>query len=58
MAVPKRKLSKARTRRRRATWRLAVPTLVACPRCKALNPSHQVCANCGFYAGREVRSVE
>ena len=35
MAVPKGKVSKARRdKRRSATWKLAQPTLVQCPKCE------------------------
>lgn len=54
MAVPKRKTSKARQRSRSANWRLEVPNLSACPRCKELRPPHFVCPNCGYYRGRDV----
>ena len=33
MAVPKRKMSKARRDRRRANWKLSVPGMVECPQC-------------------------
>lgn len=33
MAVPKRKMSKARRDRRRANWKLEAPGYVACPQC-------------------------
>lgn len=55
MALPKRKLSRSRTRHRRANWlRTAVPTVVDCSRCKAPTRPHTVCATCGSYDGRTV----
>jgi len=54
MGVPKRKRSKQRNRRRRATQKLAVPKLVRCPQCRALTVSHRVCPECGYYKGKEV----
>ena len=33
MAVPKRKMSKARRDRRRANWKLSVPGMVDSPQC-------------------------
>ena len=54
MAVPKRKRSKERNRRRRAQQKLKKVTLVLCPNCKSLKPSHRVCPVCGYYAGRQV----
>ena len=59
MAVPKRKLSRSRTRRRKAQWlRTSVPTYAVCKRCKAPTRPHTVCATCGTYAGREVVEVD
>ncbi len=58
MAVPKRKWSKARTGKRRANWKLAIPTLVSCPQCHALKMPHKVCKDCGYYKGKEVMEVE
>lgn len=54
MALPKKKVSKARRDKRRANWKLAVPGLVACPQCRELKLPHVVCASCGYYKGREV----
>lgn len=59
MAVPKRKMSRSRTRHRRAQWRrIAAPTNATCKRCKAPTRPHTVCATCGTYDGRTVLEVE
>lgn len=59
MAVPKGKVSKARRdKRRNANWKLAIPGVVACPKCGEPRLSHRVCKACGTYNGREVISVE
>ncbi|HZW97259.1 MAG: 50S ribosomal protein L32 [Clostridiaceae bacterium] len=58
MAVPKRKWSKARSRRARSNWKISAPNLVECPQCKSLAAAHRVCKNCGYYKGREVISVD
>ncbi len=59
MAVPKRKLSRSRTRHRRSNWlRLPKPTYATCQRCKSPIRPHTVCGVCGFYAGRQVVEVE
>ena len=57
MAVPKRKMSRANTRARRAQWKAAPPTLVVCanPACEALHPPHTVCPECGQYGPRNGR---
>ena len=54
MAVPKRKMSKARRDSRRANWKLAAPALVECPQCHELKRPHHVCTECGYYDGKEV----
>ncbi len=55
MAVPKRKVSKARRDKRRSSvWKLKLPGMVECPQCHEMKLSHRVCKNCGFYDGKEV----
>ncbi len=54
MAVPKRKVSKARRDKRRANWKVSAPAMVECPNCHELTAPHKVCANCGYYDGKEV----
>lgn len=55
MAVPKRKVSKARRDKRRSSvWKLGTPGMVECPNCHELTAPHKVCSNCGFYDGKEV----
>lgn len=57
MANPKQKFGKSRTRKRRANWKAEAPSLVACPKCKAMKMPHSVCGECGYYDGREVVKV-
>ncbi|HEY4456738.1 MAG TPA: 50S ribosomal protein L32 [Pseudonocardiaceae bacterium] len=56
MAVPKRKMSRANTRARRAQWKASAPTLVTCSNrgCKAPKLPHVACPTCGQYDGRQV----
>ena len=59
MAVPKRKVSKARRDKRRSShWKLSIPGVVACPKCGAPRLPRGACKACGTYNGREVLSVE
>jgi len=55
MISPKRRTSKARRdKRRRQTWKIAMPNLVTCTKCGELVKSHYVCKACGSYNRREV----
>jgi large subunit ribosomal protein L32 len=57
MAVPKRKSSKCRIRRRKASHRHSLPAAGKCPDCGAAKELHRVCAACGKYRGRQVLTV-
>ena len=55
MAVPKKRASKARTRRRHSiNGRLTVANLAVCDNCGASKLPHRVCLKCGFYRGKQV----
>jgi large subunit ribosomal protein L32 len=54
MGVPKRRTSKTRKNSRRATYKLAGQTIVACPHCHEPKMSHRVCPSCGYYDERKV----
>ncbi|MBK34245.1 MAG: 50S ribosomal protein L32 [Gemmatimonadetes bacterium] len=58
MAHPKRRSSNSRTGKRRANWKLRAVNASPCPNCGASRLSHRVCANCGYYNGREVTEGE
>lgn len=58
MAVPKRKVSKARRDKRRANWKLTAPQLVRCPECGAYRMPHRICPACGKYNGRSYAATE
>lgn len=59
MAVPKRKTSKARKRKREsANMRMEAPNLSVCPQCHEPKRPHRVCSSCGFYNKKEVLDVE
>lgn len=53
-ALPKKKLSKARTRSRRSKFVAKIPALTKCPNCGEPALPHQVCVACGFFRGREI----
>ena len=58
MAVPKGKISKARKHARRANWKLSLPGMTKCPKCGEMKLAHRMCKACGYYNGREVKSVK
>jgi large subunit ribosomal protein L32 len=58
MALPKVKVSKSRSRRRRSHLALDPVQLQPCPHCKKPCRPHHICGNCGYYAGREVLKTE
>ena len=58
MALPKRRHSAARGRKRRTHWKIKATSLTPCPQCKQLKLPHQVCLVCGYYAGRQVMEIK
>jgi len=58
MAVPKRRTSKSKKRKRRNHYRAHPVAVQACPRCGSPRRSHRVCPECGFYAGKKVVEVK
>lgn len=58
MAVPKKRMSRARTASRRAQWDvITVPAVGKCYNCGAAARPHRVCGTCGFYRGKQVLTV-
>lgn len=59
MAVPKRKVSRARRdKRRSAVWKLSAPAFSRCRQCGELKVAHRVCPSCGYYNGKAVINTE
>jgi large subunit ribosomal protein L32 len=58
MAVPKRKVSKARRDKRRAHQGLSAASVSYCPQCNEPKLPHRVCPHCGMYNGKQVLEVE
>lgn len=63
--TPKKKTSKARTRRRYGSFKTKVlnklsnaAKLVTCPSCGSKCVSHTACPDCGKYRGRQVISKQ
>jgi large subunit ribosomal protein L32 len=57
MAVPKRRKSRSKGRMQARTHKRALPGVRKCPQCGAVAEPHRVCRACGYYAGRQVLSV-
>ena len=58
MPVPKKRMSKAKSRSRRASaWTLDAPPRSVCPRCGSAKVPHVVCPVCGWYKGRQAVEV-
>lgn len=55
---PKRRHSKARKGKRRASIHLQIPRVLTCKNCGSSILSHTVCANCGYYKGKQVVAVK
>jgi large subunit ribosomal protein L32 len=58
MAVPKKRVSKQRKRKRRGAHKAEVPGLSRCPKCGDSKLPHRVCPSCGTYKGQQVLEVE
>ena len=58
MALPKKRHSSARGRRRRTHWKIKALNLIPCPQCKHLRLPHRVCPICGNYGGRQAIEIK
>jgi len=54
MAVPKRRHSSTRGKKRRTHWKLVRPGLNNCTHCGAPRQPHRICGACGYYKGEEI----
>lgn len=52
MALPKRKVSRSKSRKRRTHYKVFAPALSLCSNCGELKPPHRACPSCGYYKGR------
>jgi large subunit ribosomal protein L32 len=58
MAVPKKRVSKQRKRKRRGNHKAEAVNAAACPKCGDPKLPHRVCPTCGTYRGVQVLEVE
>ncbi len=54
MAVPKKKISKQRKRKRRTHYKAEPVNTHACSKCGDPKIPHRVCPSCGYYGGKAV----
>ena len=54
MAVPFRRVSKAKNRKRRTHFKLTLTGIGKCPECNEIVKSHRACPKCGTYKGKVV----
>ncbi|MDR2140532.1 MAG: 50S ribosomal protein L32 [Deltaproteobacteria bacterium] len=57
MAVPKRRTSKMKGRKRRTHYTALTATVTACRSCGSPVRPHNACPACGQYRGREIIKV-
>lgn len=53
-AQPKKKISKVRSRTRRAHQQATLPKLVLCAKCKTPKLPHHICPECGYYGRAKI----
>ena len=58
MPVPKTKAESHSERQAQGQLEGRAPTYSECPQCHQPKLPHRVCANCGYYAGRQAIEVE
>ena len=58
MAVPFRKVSNTRGRKRRTHYKISANTTTTCPKCGEIVKPHRVCKKCGTYKGKEIITKE
>ncbi len=57
MGVPKGRRTKSKQGHRRSHLSLEKKQLARCQHCSSPVMAHQVCENCGYYKGRQVKDV-
>jgi len=57
MANPTHRHTRARRDKRRANWKITIPSITLCPECQEPRLPHRVCPNCGSYRGKRIIEV-
>ncbi|MDD5626808.1 MAG: 50S ribosomal protein L32 [Patescibacteria group bacterium] len=58
MALPKKKMSRARRHKRRGQQKINPTLLILCGKCRKMILPHRVCQYCGTYKGRLIIDLE
>ena len=58
MAVPFRKVSNTRGRKRRTHYKISENVTNICPNCGEAIRTHRVCTSCGYYKGKKVAKAK
>ena len=58
MAVPKKRTSKQRKRKRRTHYKAEPVTVGTCPKCGDPKVPHRICPSCGYYRDVAVLQIE
>ncbi len=58
MALPKRKISKARRDKKKTHKKLIICSLSKCKHCGRMRKPHAVCPYCGYYKGKQVIEIK
>ncbi len=58
MAVPKKRISRQRKRKRRTHYKAEDPSVQDCARCGDPKRPHRVCPNCGYYRDKSILDVD
>jgi len=58
MALPKKKMSRARRHKRRGCLKIKTPVLTLCASCQKAIPGHIACPFCGHYKGKMILDLE
>ncbi len=58
MGVPKKHKTRSGRNQRRAHDALKGSSQAKCPNCGVAVRPHEICGNCGYYKGRQVKNVK
>jgi large subunit ribosomal protein L32 len=58
MALPKRRHSRTRGRKRRTHYKIVEPSLIECSNCSELKLPHHICPSCGYYRGEKIVAMK